>query len=184
MREHKRHHVSRPVLIAILALALALGTGIGTAWAYFTTYATAKGSYTLKLGDTTDIEETVVEGKKEVSISVSEDSQPVFIRAKGYCGSEYSLSYDGGGNWTENTDANGEKWWYYNTPVEARGKTEKLIINILDKDGNKIDASKIEDGHQFNINVVYETTPAVYNEEGTATANWDKDVTVNRTITQ
>ena len=50
MRKHKLHPVTRPVLIAVLAITLALGAGIGTAWAYFTTYAMAKGTVPLKLG--------------------------------------------------------------------------------------------------------------------------------------
>ena len=180
MKEHNRRRFTRPVLIAILAFALVAGSGIGTAWAYFTSFATAKGSYTLKFGDEAEIEEDVVEGKKEVVISVSEDSQPVFIRVKGFCGDEYSLAYDSeSGNWTEGKDG----FWYYDSPVEAKGKTNKLIIHILDKEGKKIDASKVPDGTKFNVIVVYETTPAVYSEDGKATANWDKEVTVNRTIT-
>ena len=180
MKEHNRRRFTRPVLIAILAFALVAGSGIGTAWAYFTSFATAKGSYTLRLGDREDIEEDVVEGKKEGVISVSEDSQPVFIRARGFCGDEYSLAYDKESeNWTEGKDG----FWYYGSPVEANGKTDKLIIHILDKDGKKIDASKVADGTKFNVIVVYESTPAIYSEDGKATADWDGKVTVNKTIT-
>lgn len=181
MREHNKRKITRPVLIALLAIILAAGTGIGTAWAYFTTFATAKGSYTLKLGDRSDIEEDVTEGKKEVAISVSDDSQPVFIRLKAFSGEEYSLKYQSESDkWTEDEDG----YWYYLAPVEANGKTDKLIIYILDKDGKKIDASKVEDGTKFNIIVVYETTPAIYAADGTATADWTSKVKVNKTIEQ
>ena len=174
MREHNKRRITRPILIALLAFALVAGSGIGTAWAFFTTYATAKGSYTLKLGDRSEIEEDVVEGRKEVVISVTEDSQPVFIRARGFGGEEYKLAYESeSGNWTENKE---DGFWYYKLPVEAKGKTDKLTIHILDKDGKKIDASQVEDGTKFNVVVVYETTPAIYEEDGTASADWTSKV--------
>lgn len=204
MRKNNRCQLSRPILIAILTVLLVLCTGIGTAWAYFTSYATAKGTYTLELGDSTEIIEKVKEGKKEVTIKVSKDSEkPVFVRVIGYCGDDYTLVYNY--EFDEKDNKKGPlslKWvekengyWQYSEPVEPTidkdgqpqdAFTEPLIVSIRDKDGKKIDATKTGEDHHFNVIIYYETIPAGYNEDGTVKEpNWEKDsVTVYKTFLQ
>lgn len=176
MRKEKRNSILHPVLIGALVIALIAGSGIGSAWAYFTTYASSKGTMTLHLGDSTDMEEEVVDGEKRVVITADEDSCAVFVRVTAFCGDEYSLAFSG-----ENWSDGGDGFYYYASPIQATESTTQLVIKILDKDGNKVDASTVEEGTAFNIVVVHESTPALYDEDGNATADWDAEVTVNST---
>ena len=73
------------VCLTALAVILVLGAGIHNIWAYFTTYAEAQGGYVIELGDKTEIKEEFADWTKKVVIRSSEDSQPVFVRAKVFC---------------------------------------------------------------------------------------------------
>ncbi len=160
MNNIKKKTILRPVLLAVLALVLIAGASMGTAWAYFTTYATMKGGVTLSLGDTTEITERVDQNKKVVVISADEKSQPVFVRVKAFCSAEYSLTYEGTG-WTLGTD----DYYYYGEPIGANEDTTELTITILGADGNPIKVTdNAEPGDEFNIIVVYETVPVVFDQ--------------------
>ena len=145
--------------LALLAFALILGAGIRPAMAYFTTYATAKGGYVLHLGHETEIHEEYGERSKIVSIENKENAAPVFVRVKGFSGSQYPLQYSGT-NWEP--DPNKEGFWRYKLPV-AGGQTtpDKLTIRIAD-----IPAGAEKDD-SFNVIVICESVPVVYKADGT-----------------
>lgn len=153
--------------LAVLAFALIL-TAVGRgAWAYFTTFAEARGGYPISLGDETRVKEEFSAWTKHVTITVSEDSEPVFVRAKAFCGSRYSLVYsDAGGKWTPG----GEGYYYYSDPVAAGGSTDVLDIKIENV------PSDVKDSESFHVVVIYETTPVLYQEDGTAYADWTRKV--------
>ena len=148
-----------PGLLA-LALTLVLCTGVGPALAYFTDSSTAEGGIALNLGYTTTITETVTNLIKQLTIK-NEEGVDVFIRARAFVGGDYGLSV-GGDNWTADGD-----WYVYSLPVSATDSTKPLTVTV-----NNVPASLIDDD-SFNVAVVYESTPAQYDENGTAYANWD-----------
>lgn len=153
--------------LAALAFVLIFTMAGGSAWAYFTTFAEARGSYPISLGDETTVQEEFSAWTKHVTITVSEDSEPVFIRARAFCGSQYSLVYsDAGGKWTPSSDG----YYYYSDPVAAGGSTDVLDIKINDV------PEDVKDSASFNVVVVYETTPVLYREDGTAYADWTRKV--------
>jgi hypothetical protein len=150
-------------LAAVCVLALVIGARVGTAWAYFTTYAQAQGGYTIQLGDRTEIFESFSAWTKHVVITADEDSQPVFVRVKAFCGSAYNLIYsDEGGLWTPGADG----YYYYGEPLNGGQSTQELQIYINDV------PDEITDPTAFNVVVIYETTPVRYDQAGTAYADW------------
>lgn len=76
----------KDVLLSAAACLLVLCTSISNAWAYFTTYSSAAGSITIHMGDETEIEESISDWTKHVVITSTEDSGPVYIRAKAFSG--------------------------------------------------------------------------------------------------
>lgn len=169
-------------LLALMAAGSVLAAGIGSADAYFTTYAEARGGVVIQLGEKTEIEEEFSEWTKRISVSSAEDSVPVYVRVKAFCGSEYSLQYTWeGGDWSEAVQGNGsvagdgDTGYYYCTEIlYGGGSTSQIKIEILDKDGNALKAD--EKSQDFNVVVVYESTPVLYDEEGNAYADWTQEV--------
>ncbi len=153
-------------ILAVLVLAAVLTAGIGKAWAYFTTFAEAAGGYTIELGDRTEITEKFDQWVKHVVITADEDSkEPVYIRARAFCGSAYTVEYsDASGKWTP-----GEKgYYYYSDILNAGGSTDELLVRI----GNIPKDAK--EGDSFHVVVVYESAPVRYQEDGTPYADWDE----------
>ena len=86
-----------PQVLALTAAVTVASAGIGKAWSYFTTYAEAAGGYTIQLGDRTEITEDFTDWTKHVTITNEESSEPVYIRVRAFCGSQYTLVYSGEG---------------------------------------------------------------------------------------
>ena len=134
------------IMMAVLAMLLVLGSHIDTALAYFSTYAPAKGGYTIHLGSETEIKEKVAEWTKHVTITVDEDSDTVFVRVKAFAGSIYTLTYsDEAGTWTPGADG----YIYFASPVKGGGSTDTLLIRIGDVPEKDVES--------FNVAVIYET---------------------------
>ncbi len=147
---------------AVLAAAAIMTAGLGQAWAYFTTYATAEGGYVIKLGDRTEITENFSDWTKTVTVTNEEGAAPVYVRVKAFGPSTYELIYEGPG-WTAKEDG----YYYYDGMVPGGGSTGPLNIRI---NGIPEDA---KDGDTFNVIVIYESTPVLYDENGSALpADW------------
>lgn len=159
----------KKLLIAVLALVLVLCAAVAPAMAYFTTYTRAQGGYVITLGARTEIDEEFSSWKKTVKIKNTE-GQPVFLRARAFAGSAYTLTC-GGDGWVEYSDG----WWYYLAPVEENEPAQDWIVQIEDVPAAEKDLN-------FNVAVVYECIPAAYDSNGRAldprTLNWDQAYTV------
>ena len=113
-------------------------------------------------------ERTANESKKVVAIT-NNGNAPCFVRVKAFAGDDVSMSVTEGSGWS----AAGTNCWAYG-PVVMPGDppTSDLVIALKLPDDYK-------DGDTINIAVVYEATPALWNDEsGTYYADWTKDVTV------
>lgn len=95
------------------------------------------------------------------------DSEPVYIRVKAFCGSEYSLVFsDESGKWTPGEDG----YYYYSDIVNGGGTTDELLVKIENV------PEDVTDADSFNVVVVYESTPVLYREDGTPYADWNSKV--------
>ncbi len=177
----------RNLILTVLILALVLSAGIGSAWAYFTTFAEAKGGMALELGYKTEFEEEVTEARKVVNIHYNtaggENSQEVYVRVRAWSpdGEKYPLSVAGDG-WQLTGD-----WWVYLTPLGPEAlDAAPLTIQIggLEKD----DLAQL--GDSINVAVVHECAPVLYETDGTpvpATDGriWDQQLIVaNKTASE
>lgn len=150
----------------MLALSLLILVGlisVPSSLAYFTTNAHADGSYGIELGNDTDIDETVEDLTKHIVVDNHEESQPVFIRVKLFYGNEAvsNVSIDG----TDWSLGEGD-FWYYANPVDPGSSTSELTASIQIKNADdKID---------FNVIVVSESTPVIYDENNNPSADWSQ----------
>ncbi len=151
----------RNIFLTACTIILVCSVSIGSAFAYFTTYTEAKGGYTISLGDKTTIEEPKVsEMTKHIVIKNLEGSEPVWVRARAFGGEVYELIYsDKSGKWLPNSDG----YYYYKDILTAGQSTEELLVKI---------ENIPEDAEDFDIVVVYETTPVLYDENGEPYADW------------
>lgn len=158
------------IFLISLAALLILTAGIKEAWGYFTTYAEAKGGGRISLGYETEIKEEVSTWTKTVTISNKSGSQPVYVRVKAFCGNEFTLDYSGT-NWSKGA----EDYWYYNGIVYGGAAAEALSVGI-----NNIPADAKE-GDEFNVVVIYESTPVRYDTAGNPYADWSATLDSGRT---
>lgn len=160
----KRFFAKATVLAAIVMVVLVAITGtVGTTLAYFTTYASAKGYVEISLEEQTTIDETFDSWTKHLTIAnQGDDSRPVYVRAKAFGGEQYTLTYSGSG-WNQNADG----YYYYNSILNPGETTSALDVKI---DGVPKDAV---DGDNFNVIVVYETTPVLFDTQGNPYADWN-----------
>lgn len=154
------------LILGAIALVLVLCTSIGTAWAYFTTYSEARGGYRLRMAHRRemDMEEEFSQWTKHITLQNSEESDPVFVRAKVFAPTGLTLSYlDESGKWTLGEDG----YYYYSDVLRGGERTEELLARI----GNVPETP--EEGDSFDVVAVYETTSVRYLPDGTPYADWN-----------
>ena len=165
----------KKINIFLLTLSIALiltasSVPLKDSMAYFTTYAHAEGGYTIELGSSTRIEEPKVEDwTKHVVITNEEGSQPVYVRVRAFSGSLYKLIYsDNSGLWSQGIDKNKKPdgYYYYDEILKAGESTAEILIEIKNVPSNVVD------GDSFNVVVIYETTPVLYDEAGKPYPDW------------
>ena len=152
---------------AVLALALVLAMSIGPAWSYFTATTSASGGAVIHVEPTTDIEEPDVSAGVKHVVITNVGEQTVFVRVRAFAG-DYAgtLTYEGEG-WTDG----GDGWWYYDEALEAQTDSSALLITVPEL--TEADKSALENGENFSVVVVHESTPAVYDEAtGTLVPDW------------
>ena len=156
------------IALSILALVLVLAAGIGRAQAYFTTYCSAIGSYPVSMGDQTRIRERFSNWTKHVFIRATEDSKPVYIRARAIAGLEWmdEMEYDyDEADWQYNEE---DGWFYYQHVLNGGEEAEELTIHIDHVSEN------ITDPDTFSVVVVYESTQVLYAADGTPYCDWSR----------
>ena len=148
--------------LAGAALFLTAGLSVGSAMAYFTTYTQVSGKVPLDLGMTTIIpDETVDNWTKHVKVQNTGDYD-CFVRVRAFAGTRYQdkLIYSGD-NWTLADDG----YYYYSQIVEAGASTEDVLdIRIPYEES---------EGQDFNVIVVQESAPVIYDENGNPIGDWD-----------
>lgn len=173
----------KSIFLFALAIVLILATSISGALAYFTTYAEAQGGHTIELGFNTDIDaEGFSAWTNHVIVINNEYSQPVYVRAKAFAGSAYQLIYfDESGYWgprkkdSKNEVSSADDGYYYYSDILYGGQeTTELLVrieNIPTADTQSND-NMLYDGFSFNMVVIYEVTPVLYDEDGNPYADW------------
>lgn len=170
-------------VLAAAAIVLPLSVGIGSALSYFTANDSAAGGYAIEVGPPeTEIEENFSSWEKKITITNTGDV-PVYVRARAYVVSPYTIVSNLGSNWRNGNEGNDGKngyfgYYYYNPALKARvknedgsytyDKTEELKLKI---DG--IPTTDLVENEEFDVVVVYEKTSAVKVENGKVVPDWD-----------
>ena len=141
---------TRKIILPALAVILVIGLAVGTAIAYFTAHTEATGSVPVALGAKTEIEESIKDLDKVITIG-NKGPEAVWVRAKAY--SAYELTYKGEG-WSEGED----DFYVYGDIVEAGQTADTLTVSIT--------APADEVTEEFNVIVVYECTKVMYDDDG------------------
>ena len=146
----------------LVAVVLVLTVSLPIALAYFTTYTEAKGGLELRPW-TIEIKEKVENWTKHVVISNSEDGAPSYVRVKAFAGNEVNLTYLPDEKWELGDDG----YYYYQDILQPGEDTSELLVKF-EKPEDPVD------GQEFNVIVVYETTPVQYDAAGQPFADWSK----------
>lgn len=176
MEKTKRWNALRLWLLTATAVMLVMSAVMGTAWAFFSTYARAKGGITIHLGHEETVEEEFSGWQKKVSITSTADSRPVYIRARGFC-ADYGLTYNSE-SWG---DMQEDGWVYYQKVLPPGQTADPLFVQILDVPSDRT----VPDAESFNVIIVYETTEIQYAGDGSTIApedaDWNRKVDTYRT---
>lgn len=154
---------------AALAAGLVLTAGMGEAWAYFTTYTSASGSYTIDLSNETQIVEEYSNHTKRLVVT-NDGTRPVYVRARAFSGSQCALAYSSeDGRWQAGNDG----YYYFSEPLAgavtaedgtvSRARTSELLVQIEFP-------ADAEEGDGCNVVVIYESIPVQYDADGNALA--------------
>lgn len=164
---------NKTLVLAFIAVVLVAAMGISPAWAYFTDSDTATGVIPIKTKPKTDIKETYKTGTKSVVVMNKEDSStPVYVRVRVYYSGAFKSVTASGDKWDGPEDPKND-WYYYQDIVEVKSETTPLNVQIewpKVKEGESTEGYVI--GDNFNVIVVYESTPVMYDAEGNPYADW------------
>ena len=205
MMNEKKWNALRTALLTVVAVMLVLSAVMGSAWAYFTTYARAKGGYPIVLGHEEHDDEKFKNWEKTLSITVSKDSRPVYLRARAFGSDEYPLLLSDAEipdaatdneqlpheNWKLGADG---EWWYYTkliNPADAdadesnedgTATAKPLYVKIKDVPADATEGAM--EGDEFNVIIVYEATEVQYDKDGNELpwdqVDWTKKVQTQR----
>ena len=82
-----------------------------------------------------------------------------YVRVKVFAGSTVDLSF-AAEEWSKDTDG----YWYYNNIVAPGASSSPMVVSIKGPED--------EDMETFNVVVIQECTPVLYNEDGNPYADW------------
>lgn len=148
------------------ALIMVAAANFEDASAYFTTYVSAGGSEIVHMGSTTELHEDVTDMTKHISVTNASQTNDCFVRVKVFYGGQLQVSFtdrsESGDAWSYSEK---DGYWYYNSILPAGASTEILDAKIGDL---PVDF----DRDSFNVVVIQECTPVIYDENGNPGADW------------
>ena len=155
----------KSIILAALAVAFAMCVCVSPALAYFTDHHTTDGGLTIMTKPTTEMEEWVGQGKKEIAIKNTGEVE-VFVRAGVYASSAIPVKSISGSDWSAAADGTWDAgWYYYEKPLAPGDSTPRLTAEIKLETNDK---SVL--GENYNIIVVYEYSAVQYDENGNPSA--------------
>ena len=157
----------KSICLTVAALLLVGGLTVGSAMAYFTAFDTAAGAVELDLGFTETIPNEVVENRTKTITITNNGNYDCYVRLKALTGDKYDgcLEYSGE-NWSNDGD-----YYYYSEILVPGAVTSEIVIDIND-------AFDLADS-DFNVIIIQECTPVLYDTEGNPKADWDVTAIVN-----
>ena len=152
----KNKNLKRIICLAAVALVLVAGVAAKDAMAYFTAYIHTEGKETLSLGFTQTklVESDNASGK--IVVVENTGSADCYVRVLAFAPSSVKATVAGEG-WTLN---NG--YYEYTSKLDAGAQSAPLQVSI-----------DSETAEEFNVIVIQECTPVLYDANGNPYASWD-----------
>lgn len=162
----------RTIGLVAAALMLVATIGVGSALAYFTTYTVANGGKTISLDFTkTKLDEEVIGGQKEIMIT-NNGTSDCYVRVKALVGDKHPVRYsepvETKDSWILKADG-----YYEYEKILAPGESTTQI-NVIFTLENQTES--------FNVIIVQESTPVLYDKDGNAYADWSVKADVSETV--
>ncbi len=170
MKDIKRY--TRIMVMSAVALGMTAALNVENAMAYFTTYVSSAGGGTVSIGSSTLIhEDPVVDMTKKIRVENTSENE-CFVRVKVFSGDlvDFHQTFsqeEGQSNWTEGE----EGYWYYSEILPGKSPDAETgpmteVLNV------KIDVPEGYERDDFNVVVIQECVPVLYDEEGRPYADW------------
>ncbi len=167
------------MLMSAAALGMTAALTIQSASAYFTTYVSAGGGEVVHLGAQTEVYENVSDMTKHIVLQNTSQINECFVRVKVFYAEPFTVEY---------TDVEYEKlvkegqqaekfweqrgddgYWYYIPILPPGGVTTQFDAKIV--------VPENFDRDSFNVVVIQECTPVLYDDNGNPDADWDTTYT-------
>lgn len=152
------------MLMSAAALGMTAALTIQSASAYFTTYVSAGGGEVVHLGAQTEIREDVSQMTKHIVLRNTSQINECFVRVKVFYAEPFTVEYTdvaGNGDWYQQND---DGYWYYRPAVAPGGFTTQFDAKVVVPEGFDRDS--------FNVVVIQECTPVLYDDNGNPYADW------------
>lgn len=164
--------ISKKILIGLVTGALCVAALTGTALAYFSDKTVAMGEHPVKLGYSTEINEEIVDGNKQISIANTGETE-VTVRVQLFYSNADDVTVTVSGNgWAQQEEAESDAHvWYYNQVLAPGATTGDLEAKI------SADAEKVPAG--FDVIVVSQSSPVAYDEAGNPYGYYWTDASAN-----
>ena len=162
---------NRTIGLVAAALVLVACIGVGSALAYFTTYTVAEGGMNIVLNfSDSEIEEKVIDGQKQIALKNTGDTE-AYVRIKALVGDDHPVVYsepsETNGSWKVNADG----YYYYEAILAPGESTTQINVGF-----------SLEGKESFNVIIVEESTPVLYDENGNAYADWSVKADIAQSV--
>ena len=152
------------MLMSAAALGMTAALTIQSSMAFFTTYVSGGGSHPVTLGAQTEIHEDVSDMTKHIVIRNTSETNDCYVRVKAFYAEPFEITYTDVGGGSGSWSLGENDFWYY-SGILAPGET----TGALDA---KIEVPGDYDKDSFNVVVIQECTPVLYDENGSPYADW------------
>ena len=156
--------ISKRTLIALLAVMLLIVSSVGATVAYFSDTSKAEGAATLNLRGETKIDEGDKDFKEIVITNTGKADLLVRVKLFGVDTSKMDVTVPSG--WAAGNDG----WYYFRNILpgaQSPQTTTGSPITVKLKDGLS-EKEIAEMGDSFDVTVIHEATPVVYNGNSVA----------------
>ncbi len=156
----------RKAALFVCALTAVAAANVNTASAYFTARTEARGGYDVEAKEVKVIpDEQVSDLQKTITVKNTGEAD-CWARVKVLSGSLFDITYGAGAGWSEGT---ADDYWYYDKVLKSGESATAITASISIKG----EVDKDEFMSEFNVVVITECTPVLYDENGQQYANWE-----------
>ena len=161
----------KTICLSLVAMVLILSMGVGSAIAYFTSNTNSLGSHEMNLEFAyAEIIEKVEPGLKEIVIE-NTGNVDCYVRMRAFAGTGCNLTYSGS---ADSNMATIDGWIQEGDYYKYVGGENGGILKPDEKTTSiYVHFTAPADASEYNVIIIQECTPVLYNNNGESYADWD-----------